>query len=90
MEDKNTVIIGNKPFGAYKTYILSLISSGQLEKIKIMARGQKNIYKALSLAEVIKRMDGSIVPKVVTKSEEQEFEGKKRMITAIEVSFVKK
>lgn len=89
MEDKNTVIIGSKPLGAYKSYVLSLISSGQLEKAKVVARGPKNVYKALSLAEVIKRMGMNIGYKVSVKTEEYEFEGKKKMLTAVEVSFNK-
>lgn len=84
------LIVGSKPFGAYKSYVLNLISSGQLEKIKLMARGPKNIYKAISLAEVIKRMSGGIDSKILAKSEEREFEGKKRMVTAIEIRFGKK
>lgn len=90
MEDKNNVIVGNKPFKAYKTYVLSLISSGQLKNLKIQARGPKNVYKALSLAEVIKRTNKGIEPRVVTTTEELEAEDGKRMITAVEITFTSK
>lgn len=87
MEDENTVIVGNKPFKAYKRYVLGLISSGQLEKIKIMARGSKNIYKALSLVEVIKRNNPNSWSNITTKTEELDYEGVKKMVTAVEITF---
>ncbi len=93
MENENkpaTVVIGKKPFGAYRKYTMALIESGKLADIVILARGPKNIYKALSLVEIIRRNDPSIVATITTKSEKMSKDGREHMVTAVEIRFSKK
>jgi DNA-binding protein len=89
-KENTTIVIGNKPFKVYIRYAMALIKAGKLEKIVILARGPKNIYKALSLAEIIHRNNQSVSPVITTKSEEIEKGGMKRIFTAVEIRFSQK
>ena len=92
MEDKKlddgTVIIGNKPFRSYKIFLLNLLSKLPANKIKIEARGKSNIYKALSLIEVIKRYN-KIEPIITSRTDVMEDKGNKKNVTAIEIKLEK-
>ena len=93
MEEKasndGTVIIGNKPFRAYKIFLLNLMAKMPLNKIKIEARGKANIYTALSLIEVLKRYN-KIEPMITSRTDVLDDKGTKKNITAIEIKLSKR
>ena len=86
--DDRTIIIGNKPFQAYKIFLLNLMSKVPINEIKIEARGKANIYTALSLIEVLKRYN-KIDPVITSRTDFFDDNGTKKNITAIEIKLSK-
>jgi len=86
--DDRTIIIGNKPFQAYKIFLLNLIAKVPINEIKIEARGKANVYTALSLLEILKRYR-KIDPVITSRTDVLDDNGTKKNITAIEIKLSK-
>jgi DNA-binding protein len=88
-QQTNVVLVGRKDVMNYVLAAIRLFNDGA-EEVVIRARGL-NICKAVDVAETIRNlfMKDTVVKKVEIYSEELEKDGKKKRVSAIEITLAK-